>query len=227
MDLDGTLIVHPRVTMFGHIVWRPAKSDYAESTISAGPGRDYEVACVRDDDPRYNRVTRVVFVPARTPAEIVEEAFNRGMLPVPALAVSMSPPLGVDQLVGLETWLWFDEAVWQSESVDIPALFVTLTLTIEPTRVVWHMGDEGTAPCEGPGSAWSEAAEAAGSLHCGYIYQRSSATQSDLTFDGHAEVEWEASWSTNGGPGTSLGPVYQTTPFQVRVAEAQAINVGR
>ncbi|MGH9185105.1 MAG: hypothetical protein ACRD0U_04710, partial [Acidimicrobiales bacterium] len=95
-------------------------------SVVAGTGRWYEVACVADD-PRYSRVLRTVFVPARDPAEIALEAFNSGLLELPRLAVAASPPLGADQLVGLETWVWVPATEWdQTVSRDLPALFTVL-----------------------------------------------------------------------------------------------------
>ncbi|MGH9184535.1 MAG: hypothetical protein ACRD0U_01765, partial [Acidimicrobiales bacterium] len=233
VDLDGMLVLRADVTMTGHIVWRPARSGvrYPRSNIGEGAGRSYEVACVRDDDPRYYRVSRVVFVPARTPAELAQEAFDKGMLPVPVLDVSFSPLEGVDQLVGLETWVWIDRAGWDGDgansgdrSIDLNALFVTLTLTVEPRRVEWRMGDGGTVACEGPDLAWSPDTDPAAFEQCGYTYLRSSVGETDLSFDGEAVVEWEAFWSANESAPTSLGSVTQTTPFSLRVAEAQALN---
>ncbi|MGH9186074.1 MAG: hypothetical protein ACRD0U_09715, partial [Acidimicrobiales bacterium] len=142
-------------------------------------------------------------------------------------AVAASPPLGADQLVGLETWVWVPATEWdQTVSRDLPALFTVLTIGATPQRVTWHMGDGGVAVCEGRGLEWSPAVEAAGAAHCGYTYERSSAGQADLAFDAEADVEWEAWYQLDGGARVPLGRVSQATPFGVRVAEAQAINTG-
>ncbi|MGH9186890.1 MAG: hypothetical protein ACRD0U_13905, partial [Acidimicrobiales bacterium] len=125
MNLDGLLLANPTQTFTGVVVWRPRHSGSAVSVV-AGTGRWYEVACVADD-ARYSRVLRTVFVPARDAAEIALEAFNSGLLELPILAVAASPPLGADQLVGLETWVWVPATEWdQTVSRDLPALFTVL-----------------------------------------------------------------------------------------------------
>ncbi|MGH9186033.1 MAG: hypothetical protein ACRD0U_09500, partial [Acidimicrobiales bacterium] len=226
-DLDGVQYLTNFATMTGEVVWRPRRSDYPTSNIGEGPGRLYEVACVRTDDPRYYRVRRTVFVAALTPQQLAEAAFNQGLLPLPVLTVDMSPPLGADQLVALETWVWFPEAEWQEVALDVPALFTVLTIGATPVRAEWNMGDGGWVACPGRGVDYSPEAASVGAAHCGYTYQRSSAREADLSFDGHVDVFWEAWFEVDGGPRVSLGEAPpQTTPFEVRVAEAQAINTG-
>ena len=131
-----------------------------------------------------------------------------------------NPDRGVDQLVGIDTWMWIDPAAWQplSTTVSIPGLSATVTAT--PVSATWDMGD-GQEPvvCNGPGTPYDvDRPEAGQSTDCSHLYQVRGAYTATVT------ILYEVSWSASNGEGGTLEPAPRSTQFPMSVAERQAVG---
>ena len=137
-----------------------------------------------------------------------------------------NPGIDLDQIVGIETWMWVDPASWVpiTATASVPPLGpfpgLTVTATATPERVVWDMGD-GTAPvaCEGPGTPYDTTRPAAGqSTECWHVYQRFG------TYRAAATMVWSVTWTSSDGDGGTLADISRTTAFDMGVAERQAVG---
>lgn len=156
---------------------------------------------------------------------VVRQAMAQLQLPKPV--VRMSPDAGAAQVVRFPTWLWVDASGWRpvSKTVQVPG--ASLTATATPQRVVWSMGDGGSVTCAGPGTPYSSRYPAgSASPDCGYVYQRSSAGQSDERFMVKATVVWDVVWQGAGKSGSVRG-MEMTSQVSVRVSEVQSVVVAR
>ncbi|MEA3075287.1 MAG: hypothetical protein QOF60_195 [Actinomycetota bacterium] len=166
--------------------------------------------------------TDIVFIRDRepSPARLREQALEHLTFPTPE--VITTPPPDKTQLVNLRTWLSVGGG-WQPLSSTAAVQGVSVTVTAEPTRVVWDMGTGDQVICTGPGAVFSNEGEADPSSSCTYRWRRSSASQPDGVFHVTATVEWQVSWTVTGAPGGGpLAPVEQSATVPLRVGEAQA-----
>lgn len=158
-----------------------------------------------------------VFVPARTPADLRDEAFGHLALPTPTAAMS---PAG-DQPVQFPTWLWVeDDWVARSSTVSVPG--VTVVVTATPERTVFDTGDGSMVVCGGPGRPYDPSApDEAQQTDCSHTWTRTG------EYRVTARIDWHVTWTVDGAPGGGdLGVVSRATPpMAVRVAEIQALNV--
>jgi len=158
-----------------------------------------------------------VFVPARTPADLRDEAFGHLALPSPTAAMS---PAG-DQYVQFPTWLWVnDDWTARSSTVSVPG--VTVVVTATPERTVFDTGDGAMVVCVGPGRPYDPSVpDEAQHTDCFHTYTRTG------DYRVTARVDWHVTWSVDGAPGGGdLGVVSRSTPpMTVRVAEIQALNI--
>lgn len=130
-----------------------------------------------------------------------------------------SPGFGIDQIVGIETWMWIDAATWQpvSATASIPGLSVSATAT--PRQVTWDMGDATTVVCEGPGTPYdAERPIVDQSSDCTHVYQRRGAHVASAT------VVWSVAWRSSDGTSGSLADASRTTQFPMTVVERQAVG---
>lgn len=160
--------------------------------------------------------------PSVDPATLRDEAIDRLSLPLPTIAMN---PTG-DQIVHVASWLWIDEAIWQTHAKSVTAGGVTTTVTATPRRVVWDLGNGDSTICEGPGVSYDTARSAdEQTTDCSYTYAHTSAGQPDHAYQVTATIEWEVSWSVTGAAGGGpLPALFTTSPVPVRVAEMQALN---
>ena len=137
-----------------------------------------------------------------------------------------SPGIDLDQIVGIETWMWVDPASWVpiTATASVPPLGpfpgLTVTATATPERVIWDMGD-GTGPvtCEGPGTPYDTTRPAAAqSTECWHVYQRFG------TYGAAATMVWSVTWTSSDGDGGTLDDISRTTTFDMGVAERQAVG---
>ncbi len=130
-----------------------------------------------------------------------------------------NPPVDAEQLVGVKTWLWVDQAGWQpaSATATVPGLSATVTAT--PVATEWKMGDGKTVHCEGPGTPYTDGAR---TTDCGHLYSVASTGRTGGVYDAAVTVVWSVRWSATDGTGGDLGTLRRTTPFQLQVGERQA-----
>lgn len=188
-----------------------------------GPGTWYRKICRSETG---GETATVVWVPSRRvdPRALAEDA--RDLAPIPRPAIRLSPPVGVDQVVNVPTWLSIDSSQWRPVTASATAGSVTATATAVPESVTWSMGNGDTVRCAGPGTPYQPGGAGRGEQpKCSYTYRHSSARAPEGTFTVVATVTWRVRWAATGAPGGgSLGTVSRTSQVPVRVAEIQALN---
>lgn len=199
------------------------------------PGAWYSVICV--DVATAVQVTQTVWltgsspvaVPQVDPRALALEAENSIRLPRPSLGMN---PSGTS-VVGLDTWLWIDPAIWHDASVTATAGPVSATAVARPVSVRWTTGDGGEVVCQGPGISyvWWLPASAQGTS-CAHGYLRTSAGQPTLdgdpdhgTYVVTATVDWAVSWTSTGVAGGGALPMLLTSDAALlRVVQVESVN---
>jgi hypothetical protein len=137
----------------------------------------------------------------------------------PSPSIRLSP--AVDQLVGVPTWLWLDDA-WAPVTATASVGAVSATVTATPRSVAWDTGDGTTVTCHGPGRAFSPGRDDA-ATDCRHTYtRRSTAAGPTATFHLTAAVTYDVAWSATTGDGGDLGTITRSAGADVRVLESQA-----
>lgn len=166
----------------------------------------------------------VQVVPESAPVDPRQLAIRaRESVAIPAPPLSTSPSADRELYPQMKTWLWIDDAWWQSYSATAAAGTVTATVTARPVRSEWTTGDGGHTACAGPGVEWQRGMSD-DDTYCSYTYRRSSAGEPDGTFTLTVTVHFEVGWSSSTGAGGSLGGLTRSASRQVSVGEIQAVN---
>lgn len=151
------------------------------------------------------------------PAELARRA--RDQLAIRYPEPRTSPDMTIDQIVGIDTWLWIDPAAWEpvTATASIPGLSISATAT--PSHVTWDMGDGTVVTCDGPGTPYDDAEPVADqTTDCRHLYQDAGA------YTASATVTWTVEWSATDGTGGPLADVSRTTRFPMSVIERQAVG---
>lgn len=138
-------------------------------------------------------------------------------LPVPAVR-TWPPP--ASQVVNIPTWLHVDNFVAGTRSAT--AGIVTATVTAQPVRAEWVMGDGSTVTCSTGGAVY-DPAKGEGTTDCSHSFVHTSANRPGGTFAGSASITWHLTWTSNVGAGGDLGTVTMTTAVGWRVEQIQAL----
>ncbi len=135
------------------------------------------------------------------PAVLVENARRRMLIPLPQARFSPDPSTGAPQIVGVETWLWVDEATSSDLSVracvpGAPA-YACVVLNATFLDAGFDMGD-GTPEltCSGAGRRYNTDAShesQADDQHCGHVYER--ADPGGSTNHVVTTTFWRVTWS--------------------------------
>jgi hypothetical protein len=138
--------------------------------------------------------------------------------------MNLNPPANQEQVVNFETWMWVDD--WAPVTATAAAGGIAVTVTAEPVKVDWSMGDGNTVTCLGPGTAYDQSRPPEDQhTDCGYTYTRSSSGQPGDTYIVQATSTWHVTWTANGvAAGGDLGLISRSNTVAVRVAEIQAVN---
>jgi hypothetical protein len=132
-----------------------------------------------------------------------------------------APPPTAKQLVGVRTWLWVDPADWQPMSATATIVGLSATVTAQPKKVIWTMGDGATVICNGPGTPYKPTVpDSEQSSTCSHTYQH------DGTYTVRATIVWAVSWTATNGQGGTLPNVQRSTEFPLTVEQRQAIITG-
>ena len=178
-------------------------------------GESYWIVCTD------GYVNRIVYDPANAidPATLARRAFNE--LPLIYPRPRTAPPATAKQLVGIRTWLWVDPGDWQTMSASAAIPGLAASVTAQPTRTIWEMGDGSTVTCDGPGTPYDPGRpDADQSTECSHVYQH------DGTYTVLATIEWSVTWSATNGAGGNLGTVQRSTQFPLTVEQRQAVITG-
>jgi hypothetical protein len=171
--------------------------------------------------------TQVRAVPA--PPGVARALARRMVTELPALDITMSPPMGVVVPVGEPVFLSFDPRVW-STVVDrsLTAGGVTARVRARPVSFRASSGDPSEAyvehRCPGPGRAFdrddpaSPATQARRSDACVLTYDTATGVQGrrDRWYGDHTVI-WRAEWTTDGVTWRSLGDIPRITVFTRQV----------
>lgn len=172
----------------------------------------------------------LVFLPDAAPVDpLVLAQSAREQLTPPLPRPRTNPTADRSQLVNLRTWLWIDPGGWQPLSKTASAGAVSATVTAVPSSVRWEMGDGAAVECRGPGTPYDPSRpESAQSTSCSHTYKRSSAGQANQRYTVRVTITYGVSWTVTGAPGGGdLGVIESSESLPLRVAEGQAIVVGR
>lgn len=183
----------------------------------------YDVICWRDGRGLTDYPIIVEVTPPVPPEVIRDRAAARIEPPPPN--PETSPSLADQVYVQVPTWLWLDAADWSPIEVSETQGLVTVTVRATPTLALWVMGDGGEMACAGPGVAWFDGA-AEDATDCSYTYRHSSYGEPEGRFAAAVTVTWEFEWWIIDVPQGVFGTVDLTAPFEVAVAEIQAVETG-
>jgi hypothetical protein len=162
-------------------------------------------------------LTTVVIPPGRptgpdvTGAQLARKAFSNFRVTTPGPRFSPA-----QSVVGVETWLWLNQG-WSSRSVTASVPGLSATVTAEPSKVVWDMGDGDQTVCDGPGQAWDPDQPNA-TTDCSYTYPVAGHFTVSVT------VYYTTTWSASNGSAGQLTEITGRTSVPVAVNEIQAVN---
>jgi hypothetical protein len=158
---------------------------------------------------------------APTPAQLAQQAIDTMRLDGPA--IGLTPPNGKTGLVGLPVWMWtrVSAATWgpTSARASVPGLAVTATARAK--RIVWDMGDGHSVTCDNPGTTYTVDQGARSSPTCGYVYSRSSASESGHEYTVTATTTWNVAWA--GGGQSGVITVTRNSTARLRIGELQVL----
>jgi hypothetical protein len=156
-----------------------------------------------------------------TAANLAQVALGRLSVPLPALQTW--PPNGGTSLVNVPVWLHVGN--WTQLTASASAGGLTATITAEPVRATWDMGED-SVECDSAGSSFDPTVPAdAQDTSCSYTYRHSSGTRNDWTYHATGTLVWHLRWNATNGQGGDLGEISRTSAFTIRVEESQALVV--
>jgi hypothetical protein len=150
-------------------------------------------------------------------------------VPFVTVDVHTAPSSADHTYVHLENWLWVPEGQWRTVEARAAVGGTAVTVTAEPSKIEWSMGDGHTKTCRNAGRAWVKGMTDAAKTSCGYAFDTISVKDSagnydpDGRFGVTAQFFYEVRWSCTGvcsAPGGALGeypgPVSPVTELEVR-----------
>ncbi len=131
--------------------------------------------------------------------------------------------------VHLENWLWVPEGQWRTVEARAAVGGTAVTVTAEPSKIEWAMGDGYTKVCRNAGRAWVRGMTDAAKTSCGYAYDtisvrtKSGSYDPDGRFGVTAQFFYEVRWSctgvcsaSGGALGEYPGPLSPVSELEVR-----------
>ncbi|MFE0024096.1 hypothetical protein [Amycolatopsis sp. NPDC059021] len=159
------------------------------------------------------------------------EAFEqlRLPLPVPRHSPDVRLPDGRDAtIVGENTWIWTDRAVWTPAVRRVQVGPVWAVVTATPVGMTFTSGMGGSMLCSGPGTPYDRSYGLhAASPDCGTVYTRSSYGQPNDQVRAEWAIGWSVSWTGSDGT-AAVGGVFPQMMSRASatfvVAEVQALR---
>ena len=209
--------------------FQPPAADVVDQPPPAATGIYYAVMCNPLGAPA---LAGIVWLPGGpvpvaapvlpSPAVLAQQAVSQ--LTLTNLQIAASPATNADQLVGLPTWVWLDQAGWQPKTASAAVPGESVTATATPTSVTWNFGDGTSLTCQGPGTPYTAAdSPQQPSPTCGHTYATTSVNQPDNAFNVTATVSWSVNWAGGGQTGT-VPALENTATTALRVADVQSLN---
>ena len=198
----------------GSAPWQAVAGDATDGTL---------MACT-DGEVFYIPAGQIPIPDART---IALSAVDR--VPFVTADVHTAPAPGQPTYVHLENWLWVPEDQWRTVEAHAAVGGTAVTVTAEPSKIEWIMGDGFTKVCRNAGRAWVVGMTDAAKTSCGYAYDSISVKDSAGDYDANGrfgvtarffyEVRWSCTGacSAPGGPlGEYFGPLSPVAEMEVR-----------
>ena len=207
------------------------REDPGETSIPDGdsdtpeePGSDGEVdpetaACLEAPDCDFAGPELIEDAEDVDPVEVASQARDSMVLPSPRLETS--PGLDQPVLVQVPVWLWMDEDLWEPVTAEAEVPGGSVSVTADPDRAEWSLGDGAGTTCQGPGVAYDPEVHdpADSSPECGHTYTRPSSPQFDLEVD----LIWQVSWESTDDEGGDLEPLVTSDSAEITVVESHGL----
>lgn len=163
------------------------------------------------------------------PTALAQQALDQMSLAKPNIHLAPTPPQMT--YVGLDTWLWMDQAQFTSLTNTVSAGGASVTVTAAPVRAAWDMGDGSGTTCGDAGRPWAKGMTSAERTSCSYAYNRVSDFQPGGTYTVSTSLVYQVDW-TCAGPCLartgSLGEVDgPNSTSAIRVGERQTVVTNR
>lgn len=164
------------------------------------------------------------------PAAITLAYQAMGQMSLQAPQARTAPEAPLKTYTGLETWLWMPQGQWAPQRLTVGVPGVAVTVTAEPVRMWWGMGDGGHTTCPGPGRPWVKGMSDDAKTSCSYTYRTISKDEPGGTFDVQSLIVYRVSWTCAGGACTQAGGDFgeidgPITRSDLRVGERQSVIV--
>jgi hypothetical protein len=160
--------------------------------------------------------------PAVSPEDLAAYAYEVMDLKKPTL--EWNPHLASDadaSLVNLPTWLWTrDPAAVEQRQVTAEAAGISVTVTAEPSGMTVSTPVGGT-DCSADQARTAYAPGVDEGSACVFTFPKSSVGY-DGGFPVQATTGWQATWTSNSGPGGDLDPKTMTATTDIPVIEVQS-----
>lgn len=165
--------------------------------------------------------------PLPDPAVLAQRAV--GQLDLARAQAHVSPPPSFHTLVGLENWLWVPDGQWRPLTRSISAGGTTVTVTAEPIRTQWDMGNGDVQLCADPGRPWVEGMSDMAKTACSYSYTDMVDPYADV-WSVSAVIVYDVDWTCTGAclaPSGTLGevPAAAGEPTSIEVRQRQVVVV--
>lgn len=191
-------------------------------TLHSATGRWFTRACERQAENGVMALDAAVLPEGGLvdPEALALQALESVTVPDPVIGTS---PQAGSLVVHVPTWLWVEGDWWRGYEATARAGRVSSTVTADPVRAEWSMGDGSTVTCTGPGVEWAPGMPE-DATDCSHTYASSSDAEPNGVFHLAVTVELEVGWSSNSGAGGTFTAIGRTTEQGVRVGEIQAIE---
>jgi hypothetical protein len=188
-------------------------------------GQWYYLPCGNADGALVREAWRV-WTPADSAVmarELALQAADELVVPYPV--PGLSPRIGVDQIVGLPTWLWVEPGSWQELSATAAIPGLSATVVARPVRTRWDMGDgSDQIVCDGPGVVFDFSRdERLQHTDCSHVYQWGSADEPGGNYTITGYIDWALTWTATNGDGGTLADASRGTSLDVHAAEIEAV----
>ena len=167
--------------------------------------------------------------PADTIQDMIADAYARTPVVVFNPITSPDGDENIPLITQMVTYLWVDEALWNTpvsatSSLPIPGTTFSVTTTATPTLALWSGGDEDVR-CYGDDMQpyiFGIGGDENQPSNCSMVYKRSSAVQDNII---ELEVIWDVSYACSvPGCGGDLPDIVTTGTREVLVGEILAVE---
>lgn len=124
----------------------------------------------------------------------------------PDLQIAPSPTY--HSYIYYENWLWIPEGQWRSVEARVSVGGTTVTVTAEPARSEWDMGDgKPVKNCYDAGRAWVKGMSESSKTTCSYAYEDTSVDDEPGYFTITGQLFYDVRWSCTGACSAPGGPL--------------------